>query len=141
MEEATTKDPSNAELQYNLGVIAAEGGDDESAMKYYKKAIELNPDYADAHNNIAVLILDQDQEIIEKMNALGTSAADNKKYDEYKLKRLDIYKEALPHLETAFELKPNVYVAKTLMNIYSAIDNTPKFKEMKAKVEELEAEN
>lgn len=141
MEEATTKDPSNAELQYNLGVIAAEGDDDESAMKYYKKAIELNPDYADAHNNMAVLILEKDQEIIEKMNALGTSAADNKKYDEYKLKRLDIYKEALPYLETAFKLKPNIYTARTLMNIYSAIDNTPKFKEMKAKVEELEAEN
>lgn len=141
MEEATTKDPSNPELQYNLGVIAAEGGDDESAMKYYKKAIELNPDYADAHNNIAVLILDQDQEIIEKMNALGTSAADNKKYDEYKLQRLDVYKEALPYLETAFKLKPNVYVAKTMMNIYSAIDDMPKFKEMKAKVEEMENEN
>ena len=141
MEEATTKDPSNPELQYNLGVIAAEGGDDESAMMYYKKAIELNPDYADAHNNMAVLILEKDQEIIEKMNALGTSAADNKKYDEYKLLRLDVYKEALPHLETAFKLKPNIYTARTLMNIYSAIDNTPKFKEMKAKVEELEAEN
>jgi tetratricopeptide (TPR) repeat protein len=141
MEEATTKDPSNAELQYNLGVIAAEGDDKESAMKYYKKAIELNPDYADAHNNMAVLILEKDQEIIEKMNALGTSAADNKKYDEYKLQRLDVYKEALPHLEIAFKLKPNVYVAKTMMNIYTAIDDMPKFKEMKAKVEELEAEN
>jgi tetratricopeptide (TPR) repeat protein len=141
MEEATTKDPSNPELQYNLGVIAAEGGDIESAMKYYKNAIELNPDYADAHNNMAVLILEKDQEIIEKMNALGNSAADNKKYDEYKLQRLDVYKEALPHLEIAFNLKPNVYVAKTLMNIYSAIDDMPKFKEMKAKVEELENQN
>lgn len=141
MEEATTKDPSNPELQYNLGVIAAEGGDIESAMKYYKNAIELNPDYADAHNNMAVLILEKDQEIIEKMNALGSSAADNKKYDEYKLQRLDVYKEALPHLEIAFNLKPNVYVAKTLMNIYSAIDDMPKFKEMKAKVEELENQN
>lgn len=141
MEEATKKDPNNPELQYNLGVIAAEGGDKESAMNYYQKAIELNPNYADAHNNMAVLILDKDQEIIEKMNALGNSSADNKKYDEYKSQRLDVYREALPHLETAFKLSPNVFVAKTMMNIYSAIDDTAKFKEMKAKVEELESQN
>jgi len=138
MEEATVKDPNNAELQYNLGVIAAEGSDNESAIKYYKRAIELDPNYADAHNNMAVIILDKDQQIVEKMNALGTSAADNKKYDEYKLQRLDVYKEALPHLESAFKLKPNVYTARTLANIYSALDETAKYKEMKAKVEELE---
>jgi tetratricopeptide (TPR) repeat protein len=141
MEEATTKDPNNPELQYNLGVIAAEGGDKVSAMNYYQKAIELNPEYADAHNNMAVIILDKDQEIIEKMNALGNSSADNKKYDEYKSQRLDVYREALPHLETAFKLSPNVFVAKTMMNIYSAIDDTAKYKEMKAKVEELESQN
>jgi tetratricopeptide (TPR) repeat protein len=141
MEEATTKDPNNAELQYNLGVIAAEGGDKESAIGYYKRAIELNPDYADAHNNMAVIILDKDQQIVEKMNALGTSAADNKKYDDYKSQRLDVYKEAIPYLEAAFKIKPNIYTARTLMNIYSSIDDMPKFKDMKAKVEALENEN
>jgi len=141
MEEATVKDPDNAELQYNLGVIAAEGGDDESAMKYYKRAIELDPNYADAHNNMAVIILEKDQDIVEKMNALGTSAADNKKYDEYKDARLDVYSEAIPHLEAAFKIKPNVFTARTLMNIYSAMGDTTKFKEMKAKVDEFESEN
>ena len=110
-------------------------------MNYYQKAIELNPEYADAHNNMAVIILDKDQAIIEKMNALGNSSADNKKYDEYKAQRLDVYREALPHLEKAFKISPNVFVAKTMMNIYSAIDDTAKFKEMKAKVEELESQN
>ena len=141
MEEASIKDPNNAELQYNLGVITAEGGDNENAIIYYERAIELNPEYADAYNNMSVLILEKDQKIIEKMNALGTSAADNKKYDEYKLQRLEVYKEAIPYLEKANELKPNIYSARTLMNIYSAIDDMPKFKEMKAKVEALEDQN
>jgi len=139
MEEATAKDPTNPELQYNLGVIAAEGGDTEHALTHYEKAIELNPDYADAYNNVAVIILNKDQQIIEKMNALGNSAADNKKYDEYKLQRIEVYKEAIPYLDKAFKIKPNIYTAKTLMNIYSAIDDPAKFKEMKAKVEEMEA--
>ena len=31
MEEATSKDPNNADLHYNLGVIAAEAGDNDAA--------------------------------------------------------------------------------------------------------------
>ncbi|MDG5492889.1 tetratricopeptide repeat protein [Psychroserpens sp. SPM9] len=140
MEEATTKDPNNAELQYNLGVIAAEGGENEAARKYYEKAIALDPSYADAYNNMAVLILGTEKEIVEEMNSLGTSSADNKRYDELRAERTKIYEAAVPYLETALKLKPNsINAAQTLMNIYSATSQTDKFKAMKAKVEELQA--
>ena len=139
MEVATSKDPNNAELQYNLGVIAAEAGDSDSARKYYEKAIALDPDYADAHNNMAVLILQSEQELIEKMNALGTSAADNKKYDQLKEQRTALYRDAIPYLETTLKIRPkNVEAAKTLMNIYSALGETAKFKDMKAKVDAMQ---
>ncbi|MCB0446856.1 MAG: tetratricopeptide repeat protein [Gelidibacter sp.] len=140
IEEATEKDPNNAELQYNLGVLAAEAGDKESAKKYYNKAISLDPNYSDAQTNMAVLILNEEQTIIEQMNALGSSAADNKKYDELKQKREDLYREAIPYLEASLKINPNnIQAAKTLMNIYSAIDDRPNLKIMKAKVEALEA--
>ncbi|HLT32769.1 MAG TPA: tetratricopeptide repeat protein [Aquaticitalea sp.] len=139
IEIATQKDPNNAELQYNLGVVAAEAGDIASARKYYEKAISLNPEYADAHNNMAVLILQDEQAIIEKMNALGTSAADNKKYDAYKEQRSQLYQDAIPYLETTLELRPkNVEAAKTLMNIYSALGETAKYKEMKTRLESMQ---
>lgn len=142
IEEATLKDPDNAELQYNLGVIAADAGDIDAAKKYYSKALALNPGYVDANNNMAVAILGEEQSIIEEMNSLGSSAADNKRYDELKEARLSIYKEAVPYLEATLKLKPkNIDAAKTLMQIYSAIDNTVKFKEMKALVEKLESGN
>ena len=54
IEEATTKDPKNAELQYNLGVLAAEAGDIATAKKYYDKAIAIDPNYSDAQTNMAV---------------------------------------------------------------------------------------
>ena len=139
IEIATEKDPDNAELQYNLGVIAAEVGDVDSAKKYYAKALELNPGYIDASNNMAVVILAQEAGIIEEMNSLGTSAADNKRYDELMEERMNVYKEAIPYLEQTLKLKPNnLQAAKTLMNIYSAIGDTAKYKEMKAKVESIE---
>jgi len=140
MEEATKKDPNNSELQYNLGVLAAEGGNGEAAIKYYEKAIAINPNYVDAYNNIAVVILGGEAKIVEQMNGLGTSSADNRKYDELKAKRSQLYQEAIPYLEKALELRStNADAAKTLMNIYSALGETDKFKEMRAKVEQIEA--
>ncbi|OZV68621.1 tetratricopeptide repeat protein [Winogradskyella aurantia] len=140
MEEATEKDPNNGELFYNLGVLSAQGGDNEQSRKYYEKAIEIDPNYVDAYNNLAVLILEGEAAIVEEMNGLGMSAADNKKYDELKEKRLDLYQEAIPYLEKALELKnTNIDAAKTLMNIYSALGETDKFKEMEAKVSDIEA--
>ena len=140
IEEATSKDPNNAELQYNLGVIAAEAGDQETAKKYYNKAIALDQNYTDAQNNMAVLILQGEKDIIDQMNNLGSSAADNNRYDELRDERIALYKEAIPYLESTLRISPsNLQAAKTLMNIYSAIDETTKFKEMKAKVEALEA--
>jgi tetratricopeptide (TPR) repeat protein len=142
MKEATIKDPNNAELQYNLGVISGEAGEVESAKAYYDKAIALDPSYADAYNNMAVLILGQEKEIFDKMNALGTSAADDKKYEELQGQKQKLYESAIPYLETTLKLKPkSIQAAKTLMNIYSALTMTDKFKAMKAKVEELETGN
>lgn len=140
MEEATKKDPNNAELQYNLGVLAAEAGNGEQAKEYYKKAISIDPNYVDAYTNLAVAILDGESAIVEEMNGLGTSAADNKKYDALKEKRTQLYNDAIPYLEKALDLnKSNLNAAKTLMNIYSVLGETEKFKAMKAKVEQMES--
>jgi tetratricopeptide (TPR) repeat protein len=139
MEEAVAKDPNNPELLYNLGVLAAEGGNNEASKKYYEKAIALDPTYVDAYNNIAVSILAGESGIVDQMNGLGTSSADNKKYEALKDKRTGLYNEAIPFLEKALELKStNIDAARTLMNIYSALGETEKFKAMKIKVEEIE---
>ncbi|MBJ7880376.1 tetratricopeptide repeat protein [Gelidibacter salicanalis] len=139
IEEALVSDPNNPELLFNLGIVSAEGGDAEAAKGYYEKALQLKPDYTDVHNNMAVLILSQEQALIEEMNALGSSAADNKKYDQLKEQRSKLYADAIPYLETTLKLRPtDLQAAKTLVNIYSALGETEKMKEMKAKVEALE---
>jgi tetratricopeptide (TPR) repeat protein len=142
IEEATTKDPNNAELQYNLGVIAAESGDTDGAKTYYKKATDLDPTYINAYINMAALILGGEQDIVKEMNALGNSKKDNLRYDELRDSRQGIYKDAMPYLMKALEIKPNnIDAAKTLMNIYSFLGETAKYKELKAKVDALEAAN
>ncbi|WP_299391407.1 tetratricopeptide repeat protein [uncultured Gelidibacter sp.] len=139
IEEALVNDPNNPELLFNLGIVSAEAGDTAAAKGYYEKALQLKPDYTDVHNNMAVLILSKEQALIEEMNALGSSAADNKKYDELKAERSKLYAEAVPYLETTLKLRPtDLQAAKTLVNIYSALGDTAKMKEMKLKVDALE---
>jgi len=138
MEVATTMDPGNAELQYNLGVISAESDQPDQALAYYKKAIELNPNYTNAYINSAAVILGREEGIIKEMNGLGTSVADDKRYEELRKQRQELYKEAIPFLTKALEMNPkSTSAATTLMNIYSVIGETDKYKAMKAKVEEM----
>ena len=142
LEQATAMDPENPELQYNLGVIAAESGDNEGAKAYYKKSIELDPKYVNSQINMAALLLSEEEVLIEEMNGLGSSAADDKRYDELKNMRKELYASAIPYLETALSIDDNnIQAAKTLMNIYSVTGNDEKFKELKAKTEMIESGN
>jgi len=139
LEVAIQKDPMNPELQYNLGVISSETDDYEGSKKYYLKAIELKPDYINAYINLAALILGQEESILDEMNSLGSSAADDRKYDELKAKRNQLYLDAIPYLESAFGIDPSNYqAARTLANIYSAVGDSDKYKEYKAISDTLE---
>ncbi|MDD7886973.1 tetratricopeptide repeat protein [Flavivirga sp. 57AJ16] len=142
LKKATQMDPTNPELQYNLGVIAAESNQVTEAKAYYEKAIELDPEYINAYINLAALVLSKEESMIEEMNGLGSSKADNKRYDELREERQNLYKEAVPYLTKALEINPkSISAAKTLMNIYSILGETDKYKSMKEKVAVLEEEN
>ncbi|MCQ0112684.1 tetratricopeptide repeat protein [Zhouia amylolytica] len=139
MEEAIQKDPNNPSLYYNLGVITAEQGDAEKAKEYYKKSLALDPENENTNLNMASLILSGEQDIVDQMNSLGTSSADNKKYDELKSQREDIHRSSIPYLEKVLEINPeNPDAIRTLMNIYRGLGESAKFKEMQAKLESIQ---
>lgn len=139
MNEIVATDPNNPEIYYNLGVGAAQIGNKEKALGYYNKALELKSDYDLAHINIAALILSDESAIVEEMNSLGNSKADNAKYDQLKEKRQNLYKDALPHLEVASKTRANnIELVRTLMNIYSQLGMDAKYKETKAKLESMD---
>ena len=131
MNEAIAQDPNNANLYYNLAVVTSDLGEKEAARGYYEKAIELDPAYENAYMNLVALILEQEQEIVEQMNSLGTSAADNAKYDALKTDREELYKECVPILKSLIEIGTNQDAVKTLMNIYGTLGDNEGYKEMK----------
>lgn len=133
IEEVLQKSPNDADLYYNLGVISGTSANAVDAEKYYKKAIELNPKYSNAYLNLAILKLDADTKLVEEMNSLGNSAKDNKRYEELKVEREKVFKDALPYLEKVVEFDPtNVEAKRTLLNVYTSLDMTDKYKALKA---------
>ena len=141
MQEAITKDPDNAILYYNLGVINTEQGEFEDAMNYYKKSLELDPNYASTYLNLVGLILEGEEALVEQMNELATSnkRSDFEKYDKLKQDREDLYASCLPYLEKLIEIDPtNIEALKTAKNIYYTVGDNENYKQMSAKIDEIE---
>lgn len=133
--EVLAKNPNDAGLVYNLGVISANANDNVEAEKYYKRAVEIKPDYTNAYINLAVLKLQNEKVLIEEMNKLGTSDKDMKRYDALKKKREDLFRSTLPYLQKAYELDPeNTDIVKTLSGVYSALEMTAEKNALKAKM-------
>ena len=137
--EALEKDPNNAVLYFNLGVVNNEQGDSALAREYYEKAIEIDPSMENAYLNLVALILENESSIVEQMNSLGNSRADNIKYDELKKERETLYKECVPVLKQLIALDDsNLEAVQTLRNIYGTIGDNVGFMEMKAIMEKYE---
>jgi tetratricopeptide (TPR) repeat protein len=133
-------EPDNVDLHFNLGVISSDKGDIDKAMYHYNNAIEVDSTYTKAHLNAAALVLQKEQSIIEEMNSLGTSNADYNRYDELKIVREDLYKSAIPYLESVYRFdNNNLSAARTLRNIYSAVDDMDNYKKFKAIAEDIES--
>lgn len=135
MNEAIQKDPTNPELYYNLGVTSSEAGNIDMAKQYYEKALQLDPNHVNANINFGALLVQGDQAIIDKMNALGFSREDQKKYEQYKSEREQLLKSAIPYFEKALSVEPdNQYAIANLVGIYGALEMTEKESEYKAKL-------
>ncbi len=105
------------------------------AEKYYRRVIDINPQYVNAYINLAAMKLEDEKVIIDEMNKLGTSTKDQKRYDELKKKREDMFKATIPFLVKAVELNPtNQDVSKTLLGVYNALEMTAEAKALKAKM-------
>jgi tetratricopeptide (TPR) repeat protein len=118
MKEAVKLDPTNPTLFFNLGVVNAGEGKMDAAVKYYKKAIELKPDYGDAYMNLAVTMLTEEKALVEEMNK---NLSNFDKYDALQEKQRVLYKTALPFLLKADGIKRTKGTVRTLLNIYDTL--------------------
>ncbi len=133
--EVLASNPNDADLLFNLGVISYNAKNLVEAEVYYKKAIDIKPDYVNAYLNLAILKLDADKKLFEEIQKLGNSEKDNKRYEVLKKQREAVFASALPFLEKAAELDDtNEEVKSTLLSVYRALEMTEKAKALKAKM-------
>lgn len=83
----TAKEREAAEIHHDLGVQAQQAGRVQEALSEYRKSLELDPDYPEAHNALGVLL----------HLSFGRPA------------------EALEHYKKALEVRPTYSEAKTNM--------------------------
>lgn len=111
-------------LYFNSGVIYAQSGDKEKAMQAYRKALELDPDYYGALNNLAAFYVEEGNEYIKQANNLPLN--ETKKYEELKKKAQEKYREAAVYLEKAFGIKPEEKLKNTLRELFIKIGDEDK---------------
>ena len=115
---------------------------DTDALNYFLKAIEIDPNSRRANLMAAVTILEEEEEINEKMNKLAEvmrTDKDFKMYDSFKDKKKKLYRKSIPFLEKVFEIDPNdIDSVKTLKNIYQYLDDSENVEKYESVVTQLE---
>jgi len=139
IDEAITRQPDNYELYYNAGLAEKDLKNDASAENYFKKSLELKPDYADALSSMADIYINKGNALNDEMNKLGNTKADNIKYDQLKEEKAKLYTTAAGYLEKVIAITPNdIKIMEVLKNIYGSLDEVEKFKALKDKIDSLE---
>ena len=65
LDRAAKLDPQNPQIQNFLGVALAQKGMRVQAETSFRKAVQINPDYGDAHKNLAIIYLSANPPMVE----------------------------------------------------------------------------
>lgn len=137
LKKAIEKEPNNAVLHYNVGVIYMNNKEIEKARESFEKVLSLNPSNADAALNLSTSYLEEGNSLVEQMNSLGNSRADDLKYEELKKKKASLFEQAaqtLVDFKNSNSEVPNS-ILEQLKNIYNALGETAKAKAIIAELE------
>lgn len=103
LNTAIQKDPKDANLYNVMGRIYETGlKDNENAEKYYRMALDLDANMADALSNVGRLYYNKGVNKQSEANMIN----DSKKYQEELNVAKDLFKQALPYYEKAHQINP-----------------------------------
>lgn len=104
LNTAISKDANNAQLYDVMGRVYETGLKDYAkAEEYYKKALELNPEYIESISNLGRVYFNQGVNKQGEANMIN----DAKQYQEELGKAKEFFKQAMPYFEKAHQMKPD----------------------------------
>ena len=156
LEKAIELDSNNVTVYTTLGSVydqlntkSFEAGETEKgeeykelAMKYFNKALQLDPSNFDATYSIGALYYNSAANYTKEINKYANdfSAAGTKEYDKLKATMLDEFGKALPYFEKSFNLnESDLGVLQALSEIYARQDRLDKAKEYREKLNAAKA--
>ena len=103
IDNAMANGDSTSAVFWNLKAqIIEHEGDVKGSLKYFEKAVELDPEFADALGSIGRIYYNEAVEELDRVNAIR----DDRKYRTEKAKMKDVFMKPLPYLEKAHQLNP-----------------------------------
>jgi tetratricopeptide (TPR) repeat protein len=126
---AIEQDPENSTYYFAQGSLYDQMGEQEKSIASYKRAIEVNKEYYDAHYNLGALYYNNGVKQIEVANKVP--ASENVRYEAELKKADDWFELALPLMEKCRELKPDdPYALESLRNLYYRLKMMEKYEEI-----------
>lgn len=111
-------------LKFNAGYIYDQKKDYEKARKYYQEAIDLDPNFLEAMNNLAGTYLEEANPMINEMNSLPLN--ETAKYKEMKQKAQALYAKAGVILEKVYAQQPSPKLKRTLADLFGFLGDEEK---------------
>jgi len=117
LNEADVKEPNNEEILFKLGYILQQSGDDEGAIKQYKRALEIDKENEFIHNSMASIYRKNREFTSAKIHLKASLDIDPQNpitYYNYGNLLVDIesFEEASEMYERAIEINPDFAEAK-----------------------------
>ncbi len=103
-DELIASNPSNPLFVYLKGYIAQQQNDTDTALEWYKKTLDIDPNYVNALRNVALSYIGKAQEYSTKQSSVRLDRAQIKKDKEI---INGYFKEALPYFEKLREVAPD----------------------------------
>ncbi len=130
LDAAIAKNPNSAELQNLLGLIYEQQKDEAKALELFKKAVELNPEYAQGQFNYGRCLMKKAVEVQQELESLKGAAYQTARNE----KLVPLFKEILPYMEKAYELDSTNSNAKNILrNLYYQLGDEAKLNALEGK--------
>jgi len=137
IEGQTAKDPDNASLFYYLGIAQFAANNADKALEAYRKAVAIDPDYADANKNISAIIINGIRDELNDINA--DTKLSNNDYNAKLAELKERIKEARPYLEKVVEVNPqDLDALRSLKGYYDFLQDEEKSKEVEARIDAVQ---
>ena len=134
LDRAIQQAPNVAQYHYVKGNVEERLGNIPEARAAFDKALELQPDMADAYAGIGRLIFNEAVEILK----VADDIRDNRLYNAEVEKANAIFKQSQPFFEKACELNPKeVDYKQALKMLYYRLGMTEKYDAISKEIEEM----